>query len=151
MSSGRSSRDEIAPPALGGLLRIAWQAHRERLYEAVTAGGFADVTRAQFTLIRWPTIDGLRPGEVAELVGLSKQAVNDLLGELERLGYLARERHPEDGRARVVRLTPRGQKLQQTTHEISRSLEQSWAAVVGEKRFAALRETLEEMVARGLP
>jgi DNA-binding MarR family transcriptional regulator len=138
-------------PAIGGLLRLAWQAHRDRLYERITAAGFADVTRAQFQLFRWPGIDGLRPGEIAELSGLSKQTVSDLLGELERSGYVERHPDPGDRRARLVRLTPWGRELQRTAHETSRSLEAAWAARVGAKRLRALRSTLEAMVEHGLP
>lgn len=151
MSSPDRHRNGAAPPAIGGLLRLAWQTHRDRMYEAITAAGFPDVTRAQFELIRWPGIDGLRPVEVAQLARLSKQTVNDLLGELERNGYIERHSHPGDRRARVVRLTARGEQLQRTAHETSRALEAAWAASVGAKRFTALRSTLEDMVERGLP
>lgn len=132
-------------------MRLAWRAHRERLYEGIGAAGFPEVTRAQFELIRWPGVDGLRPGEVAGLTGLSKQTVNDLLGELERSGYLERHRHPDDRRARVVRLTSRGEELQRSAHALSRELEAAWAATVGAERFRVLRSTLEDVVERGLP
>jgi DNA-binding MarR family transcriptional regulator len=151
MSRDDHHRDDVAPPAIGGLLRLAWQLHRDRLYQRVSAAGFPNVTRAQFELFRWPGIDGLRPGEVAQSNGLSKQTVNDLLGELERNGYVERHAYPGDGRARVVHLTARGKELQRVTHETSRGLEATWATTVGAKRFAALRSTLEEIVARGLP
>lgn len=151
MSSANVHPSGTPPPAIGGLLRLAWQAHRDRLYERVTAAGFPDVTRAQFELIRWPGMDGQRPGKLAGSVGLSKQAVNDLLGELERNGYIERQPHPGDRRARVVRLTARGERLQRTAHETSRALEAAWADSVGPKRFTALRSTLEHMVERGLP
>jgi DNA-binding MarR family transcriptional regulator len=141
---------DLTRPALGGLLRLAWQTHRDRIYERILAR-FPDVSRAQFELLRWPGIDGLRPGDAARSAGLSKQTVNDLLGELERNGYLERHLHPDDGRARIVRLTERGRALQRTTHEISLALESVWAASVGAKRFAVLRATLEDMVAGGLP
>lgn len=151
MSSDSQHMNEVAPPAIGGLLRLAWQIHRDGIYERITANGFPNVTRAQFELLRWPSIDGLRHGEIAQMCGLSKQTVNDLLGELERAGYVERHPHPEDRRARIVRLTAAGNKLQYTTHETSRRLEAGWAASVGAERMAALRSTLEEMIARGLP
>jgi DNA-binding MarR family transcriptional regulator len=117
------------------------------MYDCVVAGGFREVTPAQFEVFRFPGIDGMRPGEVAELTGLSKQAVNDVLGQLERSGYLTRGPHPEDGRARVVHLTDRGWELQRIAHETSRALEAEWARAIGEKRFAALRAALEDLVA----
>lgn len=146
-----STDDALPRPAIGGLLRLAWQAHRDLMYDQLVRAGYSDVTRAQFALLRWPSVDGMRPGEVAELAGLSKQAVNDLLAELERHGYLQRRPHPHDGRARIVQLTRRGKRLQRTTHDLSRSLEATWAATVGEQRFAALRSTLEDMIAAGHP
>jgi DNA-binding MarR family transcriptional regulator len=147
MSSSLQSR--FGPPAIGGLLRLAWDAHRRRMYERVMAAGFDDVTPAQFEIFRFPGVDGMRPGEVAELAGLSKQAVNDVLGQLERSGYLTRGAHPDDGRARVVHLTDRGWELQRISHETSRELEAEWARAIGEKRFAALRAALEDLVASG--
>jgi DNA-binding MarR family transcriptional regulator len=117
------------------------------MYERVMAAGFHDVTPAQFELFRFPGVDGMRPGEVAELAGLSKQAINDVLGQLESSGYITRDPHPEDGRARVVHLTDRGWELQRTSHETSRELEAEWARAIGEKRFAALRAALEDLVA----
>jgi DNA-binding MarR family transcriptional regulator len=117
------------------------------MYERLGDAGYPDVTRAQFALFRWPGIDGRRPGEVAELAGLSKQAVNDVLGELERDGYLERDPDPKDGRARIVRLTPGGTRLQRTTHEISRELEATWAEQIGKRRVDALRQALEAMIA----
>ncbi len=139
------------PPALGGLLRLVHRAHLGRIYQRLGAAGFTDVSRAQFKLIRWPGMDGLRPGELALRAGLSKQAVNDLLGELERNGYVERHRDPHDARARILRLTDRGQQLEHATLTISRELEAAWATSVGEQRFRDLRATLVEMAERGLP
>jgi DNA-binding MarR family transcriptional regulator len=139
--------DVREPPAIGGLLRMAWQAHRDRMYERLAAAGYPDLTRAQFALLRWPSVEGMRPGEVADLAGLSKQTVNDLLGELERGGYLERRPHPADGRGRIVRLTRRGKRLQSATHEISRELESAWSEQVGQGRISSLRRTLEDMIA----
>jgi DNA-binding MarR family transcriptional regulator len=93
----------------------------------------------------------MRPGEVAELAGLSKQAVNDVLGELERNGYIERHPHPDDGRARIVRLTPRGLELQRASFEAANALEAVWVARIGAERFAALRAALEEMVEETAP
>lgn len=146
MRENQNPSVDLQTPAIGGLLRMVWQLHRDRMYERLVAAGYPDVTRAQFALLRFPGVDGMRPGEAAELAGLSKQSVNDLLGELERIGYLERQPHPDDGRGRVVRLTPRGKRLQRTTHEISRELEADWAARIGPERIASLKQTLGDML-----
>lgn len=137
-------------PAIGGLLRLVWQIHRDRMYERLIAAGYPDVTRAQFALLRFPGVDGMRPSEAADLAGLSKQTVNDLLGELERSGYLERRPHPDDGRGRIVRLTARGKRLQRTAHQISRELEADWAAQIGPERITALKQTLADMASTAI-
>src|SRR5215208_6252392 len=122
------------PPAIGALLRLAWQAVRDRIYEGVLAAGYSDLSRAHVLLFRWPTIDGLRPSELATRNQLSRQSINDLLSDLEKRGYLERTPDPTDGRARIVRFT-----------------EREWAQVIGESRFDEFRSTLSELVAHALP
>lgn len=130
------------PLAIGALLRFALDDLRERIYRDVLDAGFADVRPVHVTLFRWPGPDGMRPTELAAAVHVSKQSVNDRLGELERLGYLTREPDPADSRARIVRLTARGRRLHEAALAAHERIEREWAEVVGAKRFAALRETL---------
>ena len=42
---------------------------------------------------------------------ITKQSVNELIGYLERQGYLRRVVDPDDSRARIIHLPPRGQAL----------------------------------------
>jgi DNA-binding MarR family transcriptional regulator len=135
------------PPAIGALLRLAWQAVRERIYEGVLEAGYDDLNRAHVLLFRWPTIDGLRPSELAARNQLSRQSINDLLSDLEKRGYLERTLDPTDGRARIVRLTERGWDLTQVISDASFATESEWARVIGEARFDEFRETLCELVA----
>jgi len=57
---------------------------------------------------RHPTLDGMRPTALADEMQISKQAVNDLLGDLERRGYIRRDVDPGDKRSRLIRLTAKG-------------------------------------------
>ena len=86
---------------VGALMRVGWQWVRDQIYSGVVASGYDDLNPAHVTLIRYPTLGGLRPSKLAEQVGITKQSVNDLLGHLERHGYLMRVPDPADGRARV--------------------------------------------------
>jgi DNA-binding MarR family transcriptional regulator len=139
------------PPAIGALLRLAWQAVRDRIYEGVLAAGYTDLSRAHVLLFRWPTIDGLRPSELAVSNQLSRQAINDLLRDLEGRGYLERTPDPTDGRARIVRLTERGWDLTQVLSDMSFATESEWARAIGVARFDEFRDTLCELVAYASP
>ena len=139
------------PPAIGALLRLAWQAVRDRIYEGVLAAGYTDLSRAHVLLFRWPTIDGLRPSELAARNQLSRQSINDLLSDLEKRGYLERTPDPTDGRARIVRFTKRGWDLTQVLSDVSFATESEWARAIGEERFDEFRDTLCELVAHASP
>ena len=139
------------PPAIGALLRLAWQSVRERIYEGVLQAGYTDLSRAHVLLFRWPTIDGLRPSELAARNQLSRQTINDFLSDLEKHGYLERTPDPTDGRARIVRLTERGWDLTQQISDMSFATESEWAQLIGERRYGEFRSTLCELVAYTLP
>ena len=53
---------------------------------------------------------GLSPGELGHRLGLTSGGVTALTGRLVEAGYIARERHPDDGRMRVLRLSPEGEE-----------------------------------------
>jgi DNA-binding MarR family transcriptional regulator len=92
----------------------------------IQAAGHPDVTMAMIALFRFAGVDRRRPGEIAATARLSKQATNDLLRELERLGYVERHADPTDGRARIIRLTKLGQTLDAAVWTAGREVEESW-------------------------
>jgi len=74
-------------------------------------------------------MDG-EPTDVAADVQISKQRMNDLLRDLERLGYLWLEPDPRDQRARIIRLTSRGKAVHETAVGVHARLEQEWTALL---------------------
>jgi DNA-binding MarR family transcriptional regulator len=142
-----SSPDSDPPVQIGALLRFALHEVRERIYAGVREAGFDDVRAAHVTLFRWPGPDGRRPTEVAADAQLSKQRVNDLLRDLEGLGYLRLERDASDSRARIIRLTSSGKRLHETAVATHAQVEDEWARAVGARRFEQLRETLGQITA----
>src|SRR5574340_1090666 len=101
MKSAAEGAGPFGPPLIGALLRIPWEAVQRHMLERLHESGFDDFDRAYFAVFRYPGPQGARPTDVAAQVGISKQALNYLLRELERLGYLEREPHPEDLRGHV--------------------------------------------------
>jgi DNA-binding MarR family transcriptional regulator len=60
----------------------------------------------------WDT-DGLAPGEVAKLLGLSTPTVTRAASRMEAAGLLRREPHPRDARLVRLCLTQRGRDLEE--------------------------------------
>ena len=113
----------------------------ERLHER----GFADFDAAYLNVFQYPGPHGARPSEVAARRGISKQAANYLLGELERLGYLERRPDPDDLRSKRIALTPRGLSAVRVIRDAVSEMEAAWARQLGRKRFAELRGLLLEL------
>src|SRR5262250_597357 len=144
MSTGPSPLRSAAPTQMliGALLRVPAQAIHRRIIEELNAAGFEDLRVPHMAVLQFPGPDGVRPGMLAERAGMSKQAMNQLLRSLEALGYLARSDAPDEGRARIVRLTRRGRAAYAKIHEILRDIEREWSAELGARPFAELKTLL---------
>ena len=140
-----SSDPPSSPPYVGALLRPCWQWVRDQIYAGVAAEGYDDLNAAHVALFRYPTLDRQRPSELAEQLQITRQSINDLLGHLERCGYVTRHADAADGRARVVRLTAKGRRLQAAITRHARAAEDHIAELLGPRRFSQLRDTLEEL------
>ena len=127
---------------IGALLRVPAQAIQRWIITELNAAGFEELRVPHMAVLQFPGPDGVRPGLLAERAGISKQAMNQLLRSLEGLGYLVRSDAPDEGRARVVRLTTRGRAAYAKIHDILRDIEREWSTVLGPRRFAALKTLL---------
>ena len=135
----------LGPPLIGALLRMPLQAVHARMLDHLHAGGFHDFDASYLTIFQYPGPQGQRPADLAGRLGVSKQALNHLLGQLERRGYLTREADPTDGRSKRIRLTARGTKAAVVIRGAVAEMEDAWAGHVGPERFAELRTLLQEL------
>jgi len=153
MANGETSSDftqaggarSFGPPLIGVLLRMPWEQVLRRMLAHLHEQGFDDLDGPHLNLLLYPGPQGARPSELAARRGMSKQAVNYLLGELERLGYLERRADPDDGRSKRVALTSRGERAAYTIRDAVRGIERDWEKQLGQERFAQLRSLLLEL------
>ena len=144
MSSGSFDEPNGDPsPYVGAMLGAVWQWVRDQLYSGVVAAGYDDLNAAHVGLWRYPGLEGLRPSQLAERRGITKQSVNDLLAHLEQHGYLLRVPDSADGRARVIRLTSKGWRPQQAIYAEAGAAQLRIAEILGPRRFAQLHSSLE--------
>jgi DNA-binding MarR family transcriptional regulator len=127
---------------IGALLRVPAQAIHRRLISELNAAGFHELRLPHMAVLQFPGPDGVRPGVLAERAGISKQAMNQLLGSLEDHGYVVRSDDPNEGRARIIRFTERGHAAYAKIHDILRDIEREWSAELGPQRFAQLKGLL---------
>jgi len=133
------------PPLIGALLRMPLEAVRQRMLERLHEHGFDDLAPAHLIVLQYPGPDGMRPSDLAGRLGMSKQALNYLLGELERFGYIERRPDPDDMRSKRIAITPRGDALATVIREAVAEMEKEWGEQLGAKRFGQLRSILVEL------
>ena len=133
------------PPLIGALLRMPWDSVQRHMLARLHERGFDDLDAAHLTVFQYPGPQGARPTELAARLRMSKQAVNYLLRELERLRYLERRPDPDDLRSKRVALTDRGTSAIEVIREAVGELETAWAEKLGPNRFADLRTLLLEL------
>src|SRR3954462_9509563 len=137
-----ASDGPFGPPLIGALLRMPWETVQRHMLERLHEQGFDDLDAAHLHVFQYPGPQGARPSELAARLGISKQALNYLLGQLERLHYLERQAHPDDLRSKRVVLTERGDAAIQVIRRAVGEVETDWAQQLGPRRFAQLRSLL---------
>src|SRR5213082_3310591 len=107
----RGEADPFGPPLIGALLRMPWEAVQRHMLERLHEQGFEDLDAAHLNVFQYPGPQGARPSELAAQLRITKQALNYLLGQLERLDYLERQPDPADLRSKRIILTKRGESV----------------------------------------
>jgi len=144
-SSRFTEREPVGPPLIGALLRFPWEAVQRHMLERLHERGFDDLDAAHLNVFQYPGPQGARPSELAGRLGVSKQALNYLLGQLERTGYVERQPHPDDQRSKRIALTDRGIAAVVVIRDAVGEVEAAWARQLGADRFAQLRALLAEL------
>lgn len=88
---------------------------------------------------------GSRLTELADILGISKQACNQTANQIERAGYIERISDPNDGRAKKLRLTRRGQQLMRDGAAVAESNEDYFRTLVGNREIRQLTAQLAEL------
>lgn len=117
----------------------------------VRANGFAEANEAVLGLCRRLDRDGTRLTTLAERARMTKPAMAELVARAEAIGLVSRHPDPQDGRARLIRFTPRGLVLLDAARNGVAVAERRLAAVVGELFVAELIERLSAYAAAAAP
>ena len=137
------------------LSRLLLEAHRAlggELLEGLSERGYEDVRPGHSALFM--TIDrrtGTRLTELAKRAHMTKQGMMLLVDDLEERGYVRRVPDPEDGRAKVVRLTAKGRNYVAEARRAMAAVESRARRQLGYRRYAGFRAALEELVGEEEP
>lgn len=128
------------------LFKAARLANERALARAASDPARSPVRAAHTALFPHLDFEGIRLTDLAARVGVTKQAVGQLVDDLVRLGMVERVGDPADKRAKRVRFSRRGHAALLHGLGILREVEETLATDVGRRRMRELHETLKLVV-----
>ncbi|OBB68537.1 MarR family winged helix-turn-helix transcriptional regulator [Mycobacterium sp. 852014-50255_SCH5639931] len=134
-------------PTVPALVNLVAASGAPRLRAAFAAAGLDGIRPGQAVALVPLAAGGLHASDLADRLQVSRQAVAQAITGLERHGYVTRVPNPLDARARIIELTPRGRQALRVMRSSAVELERQWEQTLGRQRLAALRETLQMLLA----
>jgi DNA-binding MarR family transcriptional regulator len=133
---------------LGRLLLEGHRAMATELVALLAERGYPDIRAGHAAVfLHIDRRSGTRLTELARRSRMTKQGMMLVVDDLEGRGYVRRVSDPEDGRAKVVKLTAHGRRCAAESRRAAQALESQTRRLLGDRRYETLRETLEEVAA----
>jgi DNA-binding MarR family transcriptional regulator len=136
---------------LTGLLDVVLEAMLAEFRVELGDSEFSDIRPSHGCIFRFVKDEGMRLTDLAELAGMTKQSVGEIVDDLVARGYVERIADPADRRAKLICLTDRGKEAQGHGFSLFAKVEAHWIERYGRDRIAQLRETLEAIAATEAP
>ncbi len=131
------------------LVQLLARSGTERLRSGFAGQDMAGL-RPLHALLLVPLLGGgRRASDLAETLGVSRQAVAQVVTRLERDGYLNRVDDPGDARAKLICLTSRGRAALRTMRATALAVEDEWRQRLGAEQLAGFRDTLITLLSAG--
>ncbi|GMR67640.1 MULTISPECIES: MarR family transcriptional regulator [Bacillus] len=133
---------------LTSLLSLSFSTLITELHDRLSELGFKDIRPAHGFMFKRILPNGATGIELAEYLGVSKQAISKMVDSLENSGYVTRKTHPTDKRGKIIVLTERGLAVMKAKEEIVAEIEQRWIENIGTERMQMLKEDLTTFVTK---
>jgi DNA-binding MarR family transcriptional regulator len=130
---------------LGLLCYYPARAMETRVFAALAAAGFDDLSLAQGRIFARIGPSGTRVTELAQQAGVTKQTAGFLVDQLERTGYVRRVPDASDARARLVQIAARGAAAIEVARAVEAEVEAEWTAHLGTRATLQLRRALTRL------
>jgi DNA-binding MarR family transcriptional regulator len=127
-------------------MAAAYQEFVRQLRASLVAHGFEDTGRSDGYVFRALAAGPMTVSALADRLEITKQGAGQLVESMERRGYVQRHPDPDDRRARLVVLAPRGRAAFQAARRFHGRYERQLVREHGAARVAAFRALLTAMV-----
>jgi DNA-binding MarR family transcriptional regulator len=126
--------------AFGLVLAADW--FNDAITERMVARGFPRLSRTQALVMGSLTLGPARPADLARRLDVTRQAMQQLLGQLVDAGLVEVRPDPSDRRATIVSPTSAADAFGMAAAEELARLEAELASRIGRRRLDALRAAL---------
>lgn len=130
---------------LGAALAAAAEAHRARFRQQMAVRGFTAHNSAAGEVLLHLEPGGMSQTALTAAMGLSKQAVQQLLDQLETGNYIRREPDPADKRAKRIALTDFGAREFAERRKVLAGLDEDTRDRLGKKLLGKLEKALRKL------
>jgi DNA-binding MarR family transcriptional regulator len=130
---------------LSHLLLEAFRNLDREIEAALEDRGAGELRPSQAVALLLVDRTGTRLSELAQRAGITKQAMMQLVDDLQEKGCVRRVPDTEDARAKMVRLTAKGLRLRASSRKAIQAVESRIRRRLGSRRYEALRALLTEV------
>lgn len=118
---------------------------REQMTQEMAARGYPWHLEARGEVLSHLGPSGRSQTELTAALGMSKQAVQQLIDQLEKDGVVKRIADPKDKRAKRIEFTELGRKDFAERNKVKREIEEKYREKLGTKDFEALLSALKRL------
>ncbi len=136
----------IREAPFGQLVQLAYRATDGAIQLGLQRRGFDVRMTHSAVLANIDIATGTRATVLAERAAVSKQAVSELIDDLQNRGYVRRVADPADGRAKLIQLTRKGQQLMDAAYEVIGEIERALLKETGKKDLETARDVLRALI-----
>lgn len=134
---------------LARLMVMGFRTMIDELHARLAKRGWNDVRPAYGYVLLAARAESITVTDVAELLGMTKQAASKLVDIMVTQGYLRRSDHASDARRKCLLLSKKGARLLDAVEAIYTQLEAEWAQLIGPRALERMRFDLTRAL-RGL-
>ena len=129
----------------GILLGLAYQAFVVELRDDLGRAGLGGVGRADGYVFRALDQQPLTVSDLATRLGVTKQAAGQIVSDMEERRLVSRRPDPDDGRSRLLELTPEGRRALRRARAFHRKFEARLSRELGPEAVATVVHALEHI------
>lgn len=131
---------------IGRLIAKSHRLVREIASEFLRAKGYINFRVGHMVALIHIDLEGSNINHLASLAGVTKQAMSKLVKELQDEGFVSIEKHPNDARTLIVKLSDKGINTMLHWKECTAHIDSKFSEIIGSEKVEQLKNILSIIV-----